>query len=77
MLSKEDMETEREELRPYLSNLVQLVQKTNMLFNGDAEEVEKWILEPNSYFFDKAPIEVIFVEPDSVLDFLDERLGLI
>jgi len=57
---------------------IETFEKVSKLFSNNEGEARCWLLEKNSYFFNKCPLEVI-LESDShsVLSFVNERLGTV
>lgn len=62
--------------RQYLKELAEISILTAKLHDDDANKAINWVSTPNSCFFNKTPVEVVFSgEGEAVIGFLKERLG--
>jgi hypothetical protein len=58
--------------------MIEIYDKVRTLFGGDDNRACQWLVQKNSVFFNNSPIEYALVKgPVSVLDFLNERLGVV
>lgn len=59
-----------------IRQIVAATDKACVLFEDNLEETKRWLMAPNTIFFNSSPFEIIMQgDGQEVLEMLDERLG--